>query len=58
MFSEKAIYHVEDSNVGQRVETMQRKGMLLETADGLDFCKQHVFDDMVGRERANKLSLV
>ncbi|KJK74213.1 hypothetical protein H634G_10586 [Metarhizium anisopliae BRIP 53293] len=46
MFSEKAIYHVEDSNVGQRVETMQRKGMLLETADGLDFCKQNVFDDM------------
>lgn len=46
IFSENAIYHLQDPVVGQRVEDMQKGGMLLESADGLDFCKQNVFDDM------------
>jgi len=31
--------------VGERVKDMQNKGFPIETAEGLDFCKQNVLDD-------------
>lgn len=46
-FSEKAIYSVNDPVVGKRVEGMQKRGMAIESSDGLDFCQQNVFGDVV-----------
>jgi hypothetical protein len=45
LFSKETIFYVEDPTVGERVQDMKKKGMLLETSDGLDFCKRNVFDD-------------
>jgi hypothetical protein len=50
LFSEDAVFSVEDPMVGERVKEMQQRGFPIESADGLDFCKQNVFDDTVCRK--------
>jgi len=47
LFSQDAVFYVEDPVVGERVVEMQKKGFPIESADGLDFCKQNVLDDTV-----------
>ncbi|OAL57278.1 hypothetical protein IQ07DRAFT_638627 [Pyrenochaeta sp. DS3sAY3a] len=46
LFSEDAAIYVEDPAIGEQVEEMRRKGFPIESADGLDFCKNNVLDDM------------
>ena len=50
LFSDDAVFYTEDAAVGERVKDMQQKGFPIESVDGLDFCKQNVFDDTVCRE--------
>ncbi len=50
MFSEDALFCVEDPVIGERVKEMQTKGFPIESADGLDFCQQNVLGDRVGGE--------
>jgi hypothetical protein len=45
VFSDLGIYKDEDATVGTRVEAMQRKGMDLESSDGLALCEECIFDD-------------
>jgi len=40
-----AVYFIEDSLIGERVLEMKRRGFPIETAYGLDFCKQNVLDN-------------
>ena len=39
LFSDLAIYSDEDATVGKRVEAMQKRGMALESSDGLTLCR-------------------
>jgi len=41
-----AFYYVDDPVVGERVNEIQKRGFPIESADGLDFCKENVLDDM------------
>ncbi|KAK1657748.1 hypothetical protein BDP55DRAFT_566587 [Colletotrichum godetiae] len=44
-FTEAAFLYANDASVGQRVKEFQQRGFPIESADGLDFCKQNVFED-------------
>jgi hypothetical protein len=50
LFSEDAYLYVEDPAVGECVKEMQENGFPIKSADGLDFCKQSVLDNTVGRQ--------
>jgi hypothetical protein len=58
LFSEDALYYVEDPAVGEQVKEMQDKGFPIESADGLDFCKQNVLDDVVGKQHIISLTFI
>jgi hypothetical protein len=49
LFLEDAYLYVEDLVVGECVKEMQENGFPIESVDGLDFCKQSVLDNTVGR---------
>lgn len=49
LFSEDGVLYVEDTAIGDRVKEMQMKGFPFESVDSLDFCKNNVLDDIVGR---------
>lgn len=54
-FEDDGLVYVEDSIIGQRVEDMQKRGFPIESAYGLNFCKQIVLDDKVLRTRLTDL---
>jgi len=46
-FSEDGILYVEDATIGDRVKEIQMKRFPFESAEGLDFCRMNVLEDIV-----------
>jgi hypothetical protein len=49
LFLEDAYLYVKDLAVGECVKEMWENGFLIKLANSLDFCKQSVLDNIVGR---------
>jgi len=45
-FSEDGILYVEDATIGDRVKEIQMKRFPFESAEGLDFCRMNVLEDI------------
>ncbi|KAI5465105.1 hypothetical protein BGZ63DRAFT_169861 [Mariannaea sp. PMI_226] len=45
IFATDAIYDVEDAIIGEKMDDMQKRGMRIESEDGLDFFKDNVLGD-------------
>tara|TARA_R110002003_G_scaffold638_4_gene20923 strand:- start:1063 stop:1272 length:210 start_codon:yes stop_codon:yes gene_type:complete len=46
-FSEDGLLYMEDAAIGNRVKELRMKRFPLESAEGLDFCRMNVLEDIV-----------